>query len=73
MEKYFVAAWVWNPERGENEYKVLFETKDKLEAEERFNQTEVTDDMPQVMLNLDGGDYIDRLYTKDSTGVFANY
>ena len=73
MEKYFVAAWVWNPELGEYEYKVLFETEDKLEAEERFNQTEVTDDMPQVMLNLDGEDYVDRLYTKDSTGVFANY
>lgn len=73
MDKYLVSAWVWNPKRKENEYKILMETKNKLEAEKRFNQIKVTNDIPQVMIELEGDDYIDLLWKKDSTGVYAIY
>lgn len=77
---YFVSAYVWNPKYEDKELvdsgydvEILYKTENKLKAENYFNQLTVTDNMPQIMLELDDGNCIDRLRMKDSTGLYTEY
>ena len=72
-EYYLVTAWVWNPNKAEYEYTVLRKTEDRRSAEEKFNEINITRDVAQVMIELNGEDWVDRLWVKDSTGVYAEY
>lgn len=74
---YQVLAYVFNPKKVENDnghdLVILFESNDMDEAFTFLDKVEITDNVPEARLDMDDGENVDTLYTKNEEGLFATY
>lgn len=70
---YEVRAYFWNPNREEHDLRTVFESQSKDEAMEYFMGHDITPDMPELIVVIDDGEYVDDLWMKDESGMWAIY
>ena len=58
---YELNAYVWDEERGEYDYRTLYESGDYQQVKKRYDRFVLTSEIPQVMLERDDDYEFERL------------
>lgn len=58
---YELNAYVWDGERGEYDYRTLYESEDYQQVKKRYDRFVLTSEIPQVMLERDDDYEFERL------------